>query len=101
MLLPSSREGYGLIVVEAAARGTPSVVIRGQDNAATELVQDGVNGVVVDRAEPDAIAQAIARIHEGGGKLRRETARWFQRNAEDLSIDASLRRVLDSYSGGR
>ena len=98
MLLPSSREGYGLIVVEAAARGTPCVVIRGQDNAATELVQDGVNGMVVDRAEPDAIAQAIARIHAGDGELRRETARWFERNAQELSIDSSLRRVLESYS---
>ena len=29
MVLPSSREGYGLVVVEAAARGTPSVVVAG------------------------------------------------------------------------
>ena len=45
MLLPSSREGYGLIVVESAAVGTPSVVVRDADNAAVELIEDGVNGV--------------------------------------------------------
>ena len=41
MVLPSRREGYGMIVVEAAALGTPSVVVAGPDNAAAELVDDG------------------------------------------------------------
>ena len=44
LVLPSRREGYGLVVVEAASRGTPSVVVAGADNAAVELLQDGVNG---------------------------------------------------------
>jgi hypothetical protein len=30
-----------LVVVEAAARGAPSIVIAGEDNAATELIVDG------------------------------------------------------------
>ena len=38
LVLPSSREGYGLVVIEAAAHGTPSVVVAGEDNAAAELV---------------------------------------------------------------
>jgi glycosyltransferase involved in cell wall biosynthesis len=33
MLLTSRREGYGMVVVEAAARGTPSIVVAGEDNA--------------------------------------------------------------------
>ena len=49
MLLPSRREGYGMVVVEAAARGTPSIVVAGEDNAATELIEEGVNGI--DRAQ--------------------------------------------------
>jgi glycosyltransferase involved in cell wall biosynthesis len=98
MLLPSSREGYGLIVVEAAARGTPSIVIAGEDNAATELVQDGVNGVIVQRPDPGAIAAAIARIHEAGPAMRHSTARWFAENAQRLSLQSSLRRVLQSYA---
>src|SRR5207245_4086744 len=61
MLLPSRREGYGLIVVEAAARGTPSIVVAGEDNAATELVEDGVNGFTVPDAAADAMAAAIVR----------------------------------------
>lgn len=97
MLLPSKREGYGMVVVEASARGTPSIVIAGEDNAATELVQDGVNGVIVDRAEPEAIAAAIVRVHEAGMAMRQSTARWFGENAERLSLDSSLKVVLESY----
>ncbi len=46
LLHPSSREGYGLVVVEASAHGTPAVVVAGPDNAAVELVEPGVNGFV-------------------------------------------------------
>ena len=50
MVLPSSREGYGLVVVEAAAAGTPSVVVAGPDNAATELIEEGENGYIAPSA---------------------------------------------------
>ena len=100
MLVTSRREGYGLVVVEAAARGTPSVVVAGEDNAATELIDEGVNGFVAPSADPDEIAAAIVRVHEAGAALRESTARWFAENAEKLSLEGSLRKVLDSYAGG-
>jgi glycosyltransferase involved in cell wall biosynthesis len=97
MLLPSRREGYGMVVVEASAHATPSIVAAGEDNAATELVEDGVNGVVVPSAEPEALAQAIVRVSEAGMALRESTARWFSEHAEELSLEASLQKVLASY----
>jgi glycosyltransferase involved in cell wall biosynthesis len=99
MLLPSRREGYGLVVVEAAARGTPSVVVAGEDNAASELIVDGVNGVIAPRADPQAIAEAIVAVHDAGVAMRESTARWFAQNAESLSLESSLRTVLASYDG--
>ena len=98
MLLTSRREGYGLVVVEAAARATPSVVVAGEDNAATELIDEGVNGTIAPRADPESIADAIVRVHEAGIALRESTARWFAENAEWLSLESSLRTVLESYA---
>jgi glycosyltransferase involved in cell wall biosynthesis len=98
MLLTSRREGYGLVVVEAAARATPSVVVAGEDNAATELIEEGVNGFVAAGPEPAQVAAAIVRVHEAGIALRESTARWFAENAERLSLESSLRKVLESYS---
>ena len=98
MLLPSRREGYGLIVVEAASHGTPSVVVLGADNAAVELVADGENGVVAESATPEDLAAAIVRVHEGGEALRESTAAWFARNARRLSLESSLQSVASSYA---
>jgi glycosyltransferase involved in cell wall biosynthesis len=98
LLLPSQREGYGLVVVEAGAAGTPALVVAGPDNAAAELIEDGVNGLVVASAEPRVMAEGIVRIDEAGEMLRTSTARWFARNQRALSIDSSLEAVLAAYA---
>jgi glycosyltransferase involved in cell wall biosynthesis len=97
LLLPSRREGYGLVVVEASAAGTPSIVVRDPDNAATELVTEGENGFVAPSADAEDLAAAILRVHEAGDALRRSTADWFRRNARRLSLESSLETVLAAY----
>jgi glycosyltransferase involved in cell wall biosynthesis len=98
LVLPSRREGYGMVVVEASAVGTPSVVVRGPDNAATDLVSEGANGFVAPSDSPESLADAIARVHEGGFALRKRTFAWFRRNATRLSLESSLQSVLKSYA---
>jgi glycosyltransferase involved in cell wall biosynthesis len=98
LVLPSRREGYGLVVIEAAARGVPVVVVEGPDNAATELVEEGTNGAVAPSAEPHELAAAIVRIHRAGPALRDSAADWFRTNAERLSVDRSVERVLEAYA---
>ena len=98
MLLPSSREGYGMVVIEAAALGTPSVVVAGADNAAAELIEEGINGFVAPSADPAAIAAAIAACVAGGPALRERTAGWFARRAPELTVDGSARTVAEWYS---
>ncbi|MBW3653429.1 MAG: glycosyltransferase [Actinobacteria bacterium] len=97
MVLPSSREGYGMVVIEAAAAGTPSVVVAGPDNAAVELVQEGVNGTVAPDASPAALAAAILRVHASGPALRDSTRAWFVANARRLSLTESLETVAAAY----
>ncbi|HUH80587.1 MAG TPA: glycosyltransferase [Solirubrobacteraceae bacterium] len=99
MLLPSRREGYGMVVVEASARATPSVVVADEDNAATELIAEGVNGTVAASATPETLADAIVRVHEAGLEMRRSTAAWFAENARRLSLESSLETVLAIYAG--
>ncbi len=101
MVLPSRREGYGLVVVEAAARGVPSVVVADVDNAATELVDEGANGFVAPSASPEDLAAAILRVRDAGPELRSSTAAWFARNTDRLSLTASLDRVAAAYADRR
>lgn len=99
MVLPSRREGYGLIVVEAASMGVPSVVVEEPDNAAADLISDGENGFVASSAAPADLAEAILRVRDAGPALRDSTAKWFGRNSERLSLASSLEKVVLAYAG--
>ena len=98
MILPSRREGYGMVVIEAASQGTPSVVVAGPDNAAVELIEEGVNGTVAASADPAELGAAIVRVQRAGPALRETTADWFRRNAPRLSLASSLETVLKVYA---
>jgi glycosyltransferase involved in cell wall biosynthesis len=98
LVLPSRREGYGLVVLEAMAQGTPTVVVRHDDNAATDLIAEGENGFVASSASPVDLAEAIVRVHEAGGELRKSTLAWFERNAARLSLEHSLEIVSRAYA---
>lgn len=63
LALPSLREGYGLVVLEAAACGVPVVTVNHPRNAAQDLVDDGVNGFVVP-PDPHSFAKALQMILE-------------------------------------
>jgi glycosyltransferase involved in cell wall biosynthesis len=98
LLLPSRREGYGMVLVEAASLGVPSVTVAAPDNAAVEHIEEGVNGFVAPSTDPERLAEAILAVAEGGAALRTSTADWFAANARELSLHTSLERVLESYA---
>jgi glycosyltransferase involved in cell wall biosynthesis len=93
----SEREGYGLVVVEAAAHGTPSVVVAGPENAVTELLAEGINGTIAASASAEDLGAAILRVVEAGASLRDSTAGWFEQNAPRLRLDRSLDLVVEEY----
>jgi glycosyltransferase involved in cell wall biosynthesis len=101
LLLPSRREGYGLVVVEAASTGTPSIVVADPDNAATEFIEDGVNGFVARSASAQDLADALCLVFERGAALRTSTSEWFGAERDELSLSASLDTVAAAYGSGR
>lgn len=60
LALPSKREGFGMVVAEALACGTPVVTIDSPDNASRLLVDEGVTGSV---CPPTARAISDAILH--------------------------------------
>jgi glycosyltransferase involved in cell wall biosynthesis len=96
LLVTSLREGYGVVVLEAAAYGTPVVVVEAEDNAASELIVPGVNGYLVDSSHPKDIARMISRVIHDGPRLRATTRKWFEDNASSLQSSEIVRRTYET-----
>jgi glycosyltransferase involved in cell wall biosynthesis len=94
---PSRREGFGLVVAEAAAVGTPSVVVAGDDNAAVDLVVPGVNGFIAADAGAASLGGAIADAIAGGAELRTSTAEWFAAACASQNLSQSVDEILSRY----
>lgn len=58
--LPSYREGFGTVVMEAAAMGIPAVAT--SIVGLVDAVEDGVTGILVPPRDPDALADALSRL---------------------------------------
>ncbi len=97
LILPSEREGYGSVVIEAIARGTPAIVVRGSDNAATDLIVENVNGFVAPSIEPATLAEYMVKLYLTGPELRARTHQWYVEHAAQLSLDASIEQIDAAY----
>ncbi len=82
LCLPSYREGFGTVVIEAAAMGVPTVGTN--IYGITDAVVDGETGVLVAPRDPTALASALisllenpARCREMGGRARRRAESLF------------------------
>lgn len=83
-LLPSSKEGFGIVFLEAWQHQLP--VVCGNVDASAEVVTDGVDGITVDPHDPQAIARAVRRL-----LMDRELAQALGLRGRD--------KVLREYSG--
>lgn len=97
VVLPSVREGYGMVVLEAVCLGVPAVVVAGDDNAAVELIDEQVNGFVARSADSPLLGAAIAEAVEGGVALRSSTWNWYETHRAELSIEDSLVQIDAVY----
>jgi UDP-glucose:tetrahydrobiopterin glucosyltransferase len=82
---PKWNEAYGNVVVEAMACGVPVVAYR--RGGPGELVQSGVNGVLV---EPDDVAALAAAVPVAARLDRAACRRWAEEHA---SLEALAGRI--------
>ncbi len=64
----SKREGWGMIVTEANARGTPAIVYN--SSGLRDAVKDGFNGVVIEKNNPDFLSDCIMKIYSNSKRYK-------------------------------
>ena len=80
-VLPSLRDSYGFVFLEAMSQGLPCL---GADvNGMPEMIVDGETGYIVPRQSPEKIAEAVCRYYTDPENKRRMAVA-SRRRVEDL-----------------
>ena len=95
-VMPSrNREGLPKGVIEAMAQGVPAVVTA--VGGMPELVRDGIDGLVVPKENPAALADAIEKIVVDNDFRKRAGVSSKSRIDESFSVDTSIAETLKLY----
>lgn len=63
-VLPSEKEGFGIVYLEAWKAGLPVVAARA--TAVPEVIDDGVDGILVDPVSPSTLSTALGHLLSDG-----------------------------------
>jgi len=100
-ILPSTREGFGIALLEANACGLPVVTVRHPQNAATDLVVDGKNGFLCELNEADMsskIMMALERAQDMSSDCVNHAKQYSWGNAVDM-IEDTYESILGARAG--
>ncbi len=99
--LPSRGEGFGLVYLEAMARGKP--VIGGAHGGAPEIIQDGISGYLVPHGDAIQLATSIETLladpvhaKEMGARGKQRVEREFRFNVFAKAFKKILREQCES-----
>ena len=96
VVVPSRREGYGVVAREAMAYGRP--VVATAVGGLPDAIEDGVTGLLVPPRDPAALRSALERLLADPALRARlgEAARRHARIA--FAWDACIRELLAAYA---
>lgn len=69
-VLPSAREGFSIVTLEALACGVPVIAVDSDRNAARELVDDGVTGRLSGASDGELAAAILDVLGDEAGRSR-------------------------------
>jgi glycosyltransferase involved in cell wall biosynthesis len=101
-VLPSTREGFGMVVAEAIACGLSVITTNHEDNQARVLVEHGVTGWLCEPTA-ESLASYLSLVLSGSAPTQSDEAVQASRTAllERLSWRASVEALVQVFSDTR
>lgn len=96
-VMPSTREAFGMVLIEAMASGLPVVASR-LEGVTDEIVEEGVTGRLVPPRDADAMADAISHVLADPARSTAMVEQARASVANRYGLDAARRRWLDVYA---
>jgi glycosyltransferase involved in cell wall biosynthesis len=93
-VFPSECEGSAKCAYEAAACGLPQIITR----ESGDVVQHEVNGLIIPPNDPEALAEALRRLHADRGLCARLGAAGRDRVCERFTWAHFRERLLQAYA---
>jgi glycosyltransferase involved in cell wall biosynthesis len=90
-----AREGLSNSLMEYMALGLPVVCSAGGGNS--ELVEDGVTGIIVPPSDPEALAGSLEFLHDHEEQRRAMGVAGRGRITRDFSVEAMVARTIEVY----
>jgi phosphatidyl-myo-inositol dimannoside synthase len=101
-VMPSGKEGFGIVFLEAWKHGLP--VIAGNRDASPEVVTHGINGLTVNPESTEEIAESIIwimRNPEVYARMRENAVQTVRQSYTHEHFRSTLSKVLLDISSGR
>lgn len=86
-VLPSLKEGFGIVILEAMAAGVP--VIASKVGGIMDIIEDGKTGLLVEPGNSEDIAKAIYEIYSG--------RKFFKADLEKYNWQNIANKVYENY----
>src|SRR5215213_6978631 len=96
LVLPSLYEELGTVLLEAMQAGLP--IVASKTGGIPDVIENGVNGLLVPPGDPEALARAVNRLLADRG-LARRLSEGAQQRGKDYDWEVLAGSVLAVYQG--
>jgi glycosyltransferase involved in cell wall biosynthesis len=93
LVLPSTAETEGLVVLEANACGTPAVGANAM--ALKNTIKEGVNGYLYEPSDMRGLSEKVQKAYKNINKLKASS----KKRANERSVENTVKRLIKIYEG--